>query len=306
MIKNFLFHRVNPERDKLWDPMSVDLFDKCIKYITSKYTVITIEDLPKISSKASQCNYATISFDDGYKDNFIYALPILNKYKVKASFYVVTDSIEKNIPTWTYILDYLFQNSKISKLKIDFDFLPQDLKITELATLDEKLTYVKRLKPFLKKLSHSNRGMVLNRVNEAFNDIEIPKLMMDWTDLKEMINQGHVIGSHTVTHGMLGNMESESDVRYELEKSANEIVSKLGIFPKTISYPVGSYNEMTIKISKEIGYKMGLAVKQMVYDPAQVDLFEIPRIELYNESWWKTRLRIDNTLERIKKIIKYK
>ena len=63
---------------------------------------------------------------------------------------------------------------------------------------------------------------------------------------------------------------------------------------------------MTIKISKEIGYKMGLAVKQMVYDPAQVDLFEIPRIELYNESWWKTRLRIDNTLERIKKIIKYK
>ena len=202
MIKNFLFHRVNPERDKLWDPMSVDLFDKCIKYITSKYTVITIEDLPKISSKASQCNYATISFDDGYKDNFIYALPILNKYKVKASFYVVTDSIEKNIPTWTYILDYLFQNSKISKLKIDFDFLPQDLKITELATLDEKLTYVKRLKPFLKKLSHSNRGMVLNRVNEAFNDIEIPKLMMDWTDLKEMITQGHVIGSHTVTHGL--------------------------------------------------------------------------------------------------------
>lgn len=45
MIRNFLFHRVNPQRDKLWDPMSVELFDKCICYISKKYDVIQFEEL---------------------------------------------------------------------------------------------------------------------------------------------------------------------------------------------------------------------------------------------------------------------
>ena len=36
------------------------------------------------------------------------------------------------------------------------------------------------------------------------------------------------------------------------------------------------------------------------------DLFEVSRIELYNEPWWKTRLRITNTLENIKSLIRYK
>ncbi|MBK7956947.1 MAG: polysaccharide deacetylase family protein [Bacteroidetes bacterium] len=35
-------------------------------------------------------------FDDGYLDNLEYAAPILAKYKVPASFYVVTDCIDQN------------------------------------------------------------------------------------------------------------------------------------------------------------------------------------------------------------------
>ncbi|MBI3519554.1 MAG: polysaccharide deacetylase family protein, partial [Bacteroidetes bacterium] len=186
MIKNFLFHRVSPERDKLWDPMSIELFEKCIKYITTKYTVVTVENLNTLTDdKKRKHRYATISFDDGYKDNILYALPILNKYNIKASFYVVTDCIDKNIPTWTYILDYQFQNTTNNNICLDFDFLPENLKIKELKTEDERLSYVKRLKPCLKKLSHENRQLILDKVNTAFNDVKLPSLMMDWNDLRE-------------------------------------------------------------------------------------------------------------------------
>ena len=41
-------------------------------------------------------------FDDGYKDNIEYAAPILRQFKCPASFYVVTDCIDRNVPTWTY------------------------------------------------------------------------------------------------------------------------------------------------------------------------------------------------------------
>ncbi len=305
-VRNFLFHRVSPVRDQLWDPMSVELFDKCISYISSRYEVITIENLPNIDYRNSKLKYATISFDDGYKDNIDYALPILNKYKVKASFYVVTDCIENNIPTWTHILEFLFQNSRKSEISLDFDFLPDELRTSILLGSRAKIYYVKKLKPWLKKIPSFERKLVLDRIMEVFNDVELPKIMMNWDDLKILMSYGHIIGSHTVTHNMLGTISDDNELKKELELSAKTITEKLGVFPLTISYPVGSYNENVIKFSKLAGYKLGLAVKQDVYIPKECNLFEIPRIELYNESWIKTKFRISNRLEDIKKIIKYR
>jgi peptidoglycan/xylan/chitin deacetylase (PgdA/CDA1 family) len=302
-IKNFLFHRVNPERDILWDPMDVRLFDKCISKIKQKYKVITLEE---ISNDLPQEKYATISFDDGYKDNVEFALPILEKYNVKASFYVVTDCIDKNIPTWTHILDYLFFNTKKTFIKLDFGFLDSCFRNGNIENINLRISYVKKLKPVLKQLSHSQRNMVLDKVTDIFNDVQLPKLMMTWDDLKKLSALGHHIGSHTVSHCMLGTMVDEDEIRYELETSATRIKEELGFFPKTISYPVGSYNQNTINISREVGYTKGLAVKQDEYWPKKDSIFEIPRIELYNESWIKTRLRISHTLEKIKKAVKYR
>ena len=286
--------------------MDVALFDKCIKYISGNFQPVLIEDLVCTQDLYSKKNFATIMFDDGYKDNIEYAADILDKYKCKASFYVVTDCINNNLPTWTHILEYRFENTQISAIDLNFDFLSTELQVTQLESKQDRVNYVTKLKPFLKKISHENRDSVMDRVAAAYTDIEIPKLMMDWNDLKELKNAGHVIGSHTVTHGMLGTMTNEAQIRHELLDSAKKIEEKLGHFPVAISYPIGSFNETAKRISQEVGYKMGLAVKQNTYNPAQDGLYEIPRIELYNEPWWKTRLRITHTLENFKSLIRYR
>ncbi len=304
MIKNFLFHRVFPQRDRLWDPMDVALFDKCISYISQHYQVMLLEDLVLSPDLNKTKNIATILFDDGYKDNIIYAVPILDKYKCKASFYVVTDCIEKNTLTWTHILEHMFQYTTISDIDLTFDFLPDDLRITNLPTEEIRMQFLKKLIPGLKALSHEKRNIVIEKVRETFSDIDLPRIMMDWSDLLELKNNGHYIGSHTVSHCMLGTMTNEDEIRSELKLSAQIIEENLGYFPKTISYPVGSYNETTIRLSKEVGYSLGLAVKQKIYDPTKESLFEIPRIELYNESWFKTKLRILNVIEPLKTLIR--
>lgn len=306
MIRNFLFHRVNPQRDRLWDPMDVALFDQCIKHISNKYEVVLIEDLVFSEHLHQKNKYATIMFDDGYKDNIQFAAPILKKYNCKASFYVVTDCIDNNLPTWTHILEYLFQFTKVADISIDFDFLPAELRTNHLSTTEERIKYVSKLKPFLKKLSHGDRAQVLQRVNETYADIALPDLMMNWDDLRALRNEGHYIGSHTITHCMLGTMNDEKEVKHELLDSGNRIKKELGYFPLSISYPVGSFNSTTKQLAIEAGYKLGLAVKQNIYNPAKDDLFEISRIELYNEPWWKTKLRISNALENLKTLIKYK
>lgn len=306
MIRNFLFHRVYPERDILWDPMDVKLFEKCIKHLSGNYDVVRIEDLVKSGNIQGRNKYATINFDDGYKDNIDYAADILEKYHCKASFYVVTDCIDRNVPTWTHVLEHTFQHTKHSRIDLNYDFLAPELRVSELKTKEERIAYVKKLKPFLKNISHANRTEVLENVVKSFSDAELPKLMMNWDDLKQLHQAGHYIGSHTVTHCMLGTMDNLDEIRYELQHSAQSIQEYLGYFPVTISYPVGSFNETTKRLSKEAGYEIGLAVKQNTYDPQKDDVFEIPRIELYNEPWWKTRLRITNTLENIKTLIGYK
>ena len=308
MIRNFLLHRVNPQRDKLWDPMSVELFDKCIRYISRKYEVIPFEELAFSDTYKNnhKKKIATIMFDDGYKDNIDFAAPILRKYNVKASFYVVTECIDKNIPPWTQILEHLFQFTSVENIEMNFNFLPQALKTSNLNNQGERLNYVSKLKPFLKTLSHENRQSVLNRVIETYNDIDFPKLMMDWDDLRKLKEEGHYIGSHTVTHCMLGTMNKENDIISELTLSGKRIQEQLGYFPLTISYPVGSFNKTTKELSQKVGYKIGLAVKQNVHNPQKDDLFEVSRIELYNEPWWKTLLRITNTLENFKSFIRYR
>ena len=305
MIRNFLFHRVNPKRDQLWDPMDVALFEKCISYISKNFEVVILEDLVESPKLMSKKNMATILFDDGYKDNILYAAPILDKYNCKASFYVVTDCIELNIPTWTYILEYTFKETKRSDLDLDFVFLPEELKVKNLPDQKARMEYVKKLKPVLKTVRHEDRNKVIETVREAYGDVDLPKIMMDWQDLLALRKAGHYIGSHTLSHSMLGTMTDTNEIKEELELSARAIEKNLGYFPKTISYPAGSYNQASIALSKEIGYSMGLAVKQKSYYPNENDIFEIPRIELYNESWIKTWMRITTLLETLKENIGY-
>ena len=306
MIRNFLFHRVNPQKELLWGPMEVTLFEKHIRYICKHYDVAVLEDIAFEKQLPEKKKIATVAFDDGYKDNIQYALDILHKYRIKASFYVVTDCIEKNIPIWTHILDYSFQHTQKKEIDMTFDFLPDDYKITRLANRNDRIEYVKKLKPSLKKLTHLNRDKVIDRVTGSFNDVEIPKLMMNWDDLAQLKASGHYIGSHTISHHILDTMDDEAEVKKELVESRNTIKEKLGHFPISIAYPNGNYNEKVMELSKEAGYKMGVTVKEGIYNPAKDNIFEIPRIVLYNERWWKARLRLSTKLQDIKKIMRYK
>jgi peptidoglycan/xylan/chitin deacetylase (PgdA/CDA1 family) len=267
---------------------------------------VLLEDLVASGNYKTKKKIATILFDDGYKDNIEYAAPILKKYNCKASFYIVTNCIENNALTWTHVLEHSFQHTKVSDINFQFSFLPESLKVISLPTQAERINYINRLKPFAKTISHEQRNELLMAVKEKLTDVQLPALMMDWNDILELKKAGHYIGSHTVNHHMLGTMSDVDEISYELAASGNTIKEKLGYFPVSISYPVGSYNKTTIELCKKAGYTMGLAVKQTTFDPQKDDIFEISRIELYNESWWKTRLRISNLLEEVKILIHYR
>ena len=305
IIKNFLFHRVSDETDRLWPPMSTGLFRSVITFITKEYHVVNLEEhlLSKEPEKTKK-KAATILFDDGYKDNIEYAVPILHEYKCPASFYVVTDCIDKNIPTWTYITDFLFQNTATGELDLEMEFVPPGFLKNEFRTPSARLDFGKRLKPWMKSLSNKNRRQVLAHLASAFNDVSLPgSKMMNWSDLQQMKTAGYTISSHSVSHPMLASIEDDKELFFELKESGERIRSILGEFPSTISYPIGSYDARVMNYSRQAGYKIGLAVEQKFYDTSRDDLFAIPRVELYNEPMWKTKMRINGIYNWAKRAI---
>ena len=306
MIRNFIFHRVSSTvRDNSIE-MDVRLFEKCIQYITSRYQVVCIEDVLQndfIKKRRDSC--ASLTFDDGYADNIEFAAPILEKYNCRASFYVITDCVEKNIPPWSALLGYLFFHTHIPTICLDTEMLPEKLKIKILPTdLVHRMAWFIKLKTWMKRIPVAQKEILFLSLCAQLNDVELPRVMMGWKELAALRNDGHYIGSHTHTHNALTMMENESSLLEELSLPRELIKRNLGYLPLSIAYPFGFYNEKIKKISSRVGYKLGIASdRHQLFNINRHDHFEIPRIALCNESWFKTRLRITNRIEQIKNIV---
>jgi peptidoglycan/xylan/chitin deacetylase (PgdA/CDA1 family) len=306
-IKIFLFHRISPIRDLLWDPISPELFSRTIRYIKHKYEVISLDNIlmEDVSTVRFNKPLCAIVFDDGYRDFINYALPILKKNNCTSSMYVVTDCVDKKIPPWTYVLDFHLLNSSMLELRLNESLLPKNLRKTKFANKNERLDFAKRIKPYLKTIRNTDREELYHQIIASLRDVEIPlDLMMSWDEIRYIKGEGVEIGSHSKTHPLLGKIDSKTDLVTEIKGSGNIIKEQLGFFPKSISYPNGSYTETVKDIAKESGFNAGLVVNQRTYNNSRHDQFEVPRIELYNEGLLKTKLRIEGIIQKINSVLK--
>ncbi len=77
---------------------SVDNFEKQMKFLADNgWKTLTSEEFYLYKKKQLQLpkKSVLITFDDGWRDNCIYAYPILKKYKFKATLFIVTQWIEE-------------------------------------------------------------------------------------------------------------------------------------------------------------------------------------------------------------------
>ena len=303
-ISIFLFHRVSAEKDSIWPPIQPKLFEEIITYLNKRYSIVQLENfMLNAETKESKKPYCSIVFDDGYKDYINYSLPILKKYNSPSSMYVVTNSVYSSLPPWTYVINYLFTKTKRNYIEIDSTFLPENLRKFSWTNENQKIAYVKKLSPHLKKIINLERNSIYEQLLYQFNDTELPYgLIMSWNDVREIMHNGTEVGSHTVSHPLLSQTLYTSRIYTELENSAKVIEKETGKFPLSISYPFGDSDYRVIKSAKEIGYTIGLGVKAQSFNSHKNDVFNIPRIELYNENFYKSKLRMNGYLQKFKDI----
>jgi len=82
--------------------VSPQRFEEQMSWVKKQFRVVRLCDLPKaVQSEASDANLACITFDDGCRDNFEVALPILDRFGLKATFFIATGFLNGTFRTST-------------------------------------------------------------------------------------------------------------------------------------------------------------------------------------------------------------
>jgi peptidoglycan/xylan/chitin deacetylase (PgdA/CDA1 family) len=83
--------------------------------------------------------------------------------------------------------------------------------------------------------------------------------MMTWEQARQLVGQGHIVGSHTVSHPNLAHLEDEPELRFELEESKRRLGQELASPAIHFSYPCPilqpHWSARSTQICRELGYR---------------------------------------------------
>lgn len=99
MIPVVMYHSVTPEaKPKNRMQISVNLFTRQMEFLKKHhYNVISLEEAAKLirERKKIPAKTVAITFDDGYKDNYTYAYPILKKLGIPATIFIIINEVDR-------------------------------------------------------------------------------------------------------------------------------------------------------------------------------------------------------------------
>ena len=258
------YHRVLPLQESLLYPfqsmvMPRDLFEQQISHLRQHYTMLTLaEAVERLRMRDLSPRAVAITFDDGYRDNFEVALPILKKYGIPATFFVVTGALGgKTRLLWDEVV------TRVRQLK-DSGAWDQILreplspwmheKLRSLASGESAETVGERIVRDMNRVSLHDReaGLAaLRRATPGESKYSDPPLM-SWDELREMRRAGMLVGAHTESHPFLDELDPET-ARREIQDSIRTLNERLGEPITLFSYPRGRFKENVKGLLQEAG-----------------------------------------------------
>lgn len=259
-LQILVYHRVNNDHDLFFPATPINVFAEQMKYLADHCCVLSLEDaLERTRKNDLPENAIVLTFDDGYKDNYLYAYPVLKELSLPATIFLATDAIGSGRVLWHDKVFSAFRETRKRVLK----GIGGSREEYCLRTLSEKLQAQGKVIRFLRSQSDNERSFWIERLIEALasdsRDLD-PNLMLTWDDVKIMHQHGMSFGSHTVNHPILSRLTT-GKARREIYDSKRIIEEKLGSTVTSFAYPGGKkedFSEETKKIVGEAGYTCGL------------------------------------------------
>ena len=295
-----MYHRVLKNNDaqiKYCQPgmyVSADVFEKQMRCLARHYNLLSFEALTILIRDRLPLppKSVVVTFDDGWRDNYTVAYPVLKKYAIPAIIFLTTDYINTNKQFWFQRVKYLLTDDKIDSRQL-LDVILKVRKDYTYQVADDVSQYLLSHSPsaatdyfieWLKNLDPAAINEILNRLAEVNNNAGEAKgdepLMLSWAEVIEMNKGGIDFGSHGLSHRIMTGMNIE-DVKTELVRSKEIIREQTGQEATIFAYPNGDCNDEIKKAVKDAGYYAAAATYGNRNNDGNWDLYGLTRVAVH-------------------------
>ena len=296
------YHSVSPDAESplaYIDPglaIPMEAFDRQMKFLRERYTPVSLGHILEAILEGRQLprRAVAVTFDDGYRDNNVGAIPVLKKNCIPATFYITAGCVNDRAPLWTSRLRYYFMATRERSLTLDVPE-PRALDLTSPESRNTSFAFtIAGIKSAGKR-----------RGDEIFREVEsklqvtnlgpLRDTMMSWSQIREMSRAGMMIGAHTLTHPNLPGLPPE-EAEAEIGGSKTLIEDKAQVPVLHFAYPngrgVSHFNDPVKEMVRKAGF---LSSVTSINGPVcrDDDPFTLKRLGVYRKHSHIYRLSFD-------------
>lgn len=236
---------------------SRDVFRGQMELLARRYCPVTLDQVRRfVRGEGTLPDRAVVvTFDDGYADNYEIVAPVLNGVGVPATFYVTVESVEEGRLPWPARLRFLFRTTKRASWA---DSSGRSWPLS--SAVEREKAYLLSCDECGKLAGKTQERYVTCLEDELDNQVPIESgiLMMTYDQVRALVQQGHIVGSHTMTHPNMAHV-SLQDIRHEMTESKHRLERQLNAPVAHFSYPCPAlwphWTEQTVTASHDAGYE---------------------------------------------------
>ena len=267
MARILMYHNFCADGEGCNDYVSASVLRQQLEYLCRHFRVISLSQLiAQIRSGQPLDNHTVVlTIDDGRRNCYEYLFPLLQEFRMPATFFVVSSFIRGESWIWTDQVHWLAERTKCP------DFLAPH-------RIDTLFAFLNRLTPEVRDAHIEAMALATGvRIPECAP----PKYAAcSWDQLCEMADSGLVeIGSHTVSHPILATLSDEGSWA-ELTESRAQLEEGLGGRISAFCFPNGKpedFRPSQVEQLKAAGYASAVVTRYGMVSEKN-DPYDLPRI----------------------------
>ena len=285
------YHRVLADHDPLLPavPTAAE-FEARMRWVAANFNVLPLPDAVRALRENRLPKRAlSITFDDGYADNYLIVLPILRRLGLPATFFIATGYLDGGCMFNDVVIEALRQASGPHAELEDLG-----LGRHPLGSHEQRSRAIDRILARLKYFEPARRTDAALEIAKRAGARVPTDLMMSSDQVRTLHASGMTVGAHTVTHPILAEIpaqrarEEMAAGRARLEQITRAPVC---LFAYPNGRPLRDYRSEHTLLARELGFE---AAVSSAWGAARAgdDVFQIPRFTPWDGPNWRFGLRL--------------
>jgi len=275
-----MYHRVLPRAEAVTNAVepgmfvSPETFARHLTWLDEHFTVMPLHEVMarlRDGRKVPQ-GACSITFDDGWRDNLVHALPALEKRGLPATIFVVTDRVGTRDGFWPDEVNRRLAGMQPSATR----------EVAHQLAISPPTVSSHTILMHLKATPEEERSGQLEIIRALTRDPRsATRELLDWDELDVLASRGVDIEAHGATHAILTGLKLEH-ARHELAAPLRKLRERGHSRHALFAYPSGAFDPAIVRLAREVGYRAAFTTQVGLASSASDPLCQ-PRVAVHDD-----------------------